>query len=190
MKTETIQDRSTPRAVRLRGTPGRKKEDNNMARGKILTLTIALGIASVLALIIGLASTEGILPKVRAGGGLSERSRPHGCSVDTLEGNYLFTASVLSRSDRPDPTYPRVAAGVRTFDGAGNLSQLATNSFGGAISHDVDVTGTYTLDSNCTGTMTIAGTRHWDIFVAEDGREGVGVTTTEGLIGSQTFKKP
>ena len=156
-----------------------------MAKRKILTLTITLGVASVLALIIGLASSAG----GQAGGGLSERSRHHECSVTTLRGDYLFTNRADSRSDRPDPRRPAVAAGVRTFDGEGNLSQLHTFSTGGVITRREVLTGTYTLDSDCTGTMTIAGTRHWDIFVAEDGSDGVGVQTDEGDIRSTTFRK-
>jgi hypothetical protein len=160
-----------------------------MARGKILTSTIALGVGSMLALISGLASSEGILPKVWAAGGLSERSSHHECSNATLQGDYLFTNRADSRSDQPDPRRPAVAAGVRTFDGAGNLSQLHTFSTGGVITRREVLTGTYTLDSDCTGTMTIAGTRHWDIFVAEDGSDGLGVQTDEGDIRSTTFRK-
>ncbi len=79
---------------------------------------------------------------------------------------------------------------MRTFDGAGNLSQVLTLSFGGEITRRLFNTGTYTLDSDCTGTMTIAGTNHWDIFVARDGSEGVGVRTDDGIIGALlTFKK-
>jgi hypothetical protein len=59
----------------------------------------------------------------------------------------------------------------------------------GVITRQVAATGIYTLDSNCIGTMTIAGVRNWDIYVAEDGSEGVAVNTKEGDITSQTFRK-
>ncbi len=160
-----------------------------MAKRKILTLTIALGVASMLALIIGLASSAGGGGKVQAGGGLSERSRHRECSAATLQGDYLFSATGYNRSDLPDPTLPDVAVGLRTFDGAGNLSQAFSSSHGGQIARGRGEMGTYTLDSDCTGTMTIAGTRHWDIFVAGDGGEGAGVGTTEGRIVSQTFRR-
>ena len=156
-----------------------------MARRKRLTLTIALGVASMLALIIGLASSAG----GQAGGGLSEGSKHRGCSEATLQGAYLFSARGDSPSDSPDPTLPIVVAGVRTFDGEGKLSQVNTVSMGGVITRQRPDTGTYTLDSNCIGTMTIAGVRNWDIYVAEDGSEGVGVSTNEGRITNQTFRK-
>ena len=167
----------------------RKMEDNNMAKRKILTLATALGVASVLALIIGLASSAG----GQAGGGLSERSRHHECSVATLEGVYLFTSREASPSGRPDPNRPFAAAGVRTFDGEGNIRQVATASRNGVISRRLEGTGSYTLDADCTGTMTSSGITqpvHWDIFVATDGSEGVAVRTDEGIISIGTFKKP
>jgi len=111
-----------------------------------------------------------------------------GCTLTTLQGTYLFTVRLDNRSDLPDPKLPGVVAGVRTFDGAGNLSQVASDSMGGVITQRIAATGTYTLDSDCIGTMTIRG-RPWDIFVAEDGSEGVATRTDDGTIAAQTFKK-
>ncbi len=111
-----------------------------------------------------------------------------GCTLATLQGTYLFTVRLDNRSDLPDPKRPGVVAGVRTFDGEGNLSQVASDSMGGVITQRIAATGTYTLDSDCIGTMTING-RPWDIYVAEDGGEGVGTRTDDGTIAAQTFKK-
>jgi hypothetical protein len=112
-----------------------------------------------------------------------------GCTLATLQGDYLVTVRLDNRSDASDPMLPQVGAGIRTFDGEGNLSQVASDSRGGTITRRIAATGTYTLDSNCMGTMTING-RHWDIYVAEDGSEGIGSRTDDGFIGSQTFKRP
>lgn len=117
------------------------------------------------------------------------------CTMVTLQGDYLFRVLNLSRSDRPDPRRPLVAAGVRTFDGEGNLSQVTTASAGGQITRRVVEVGTYTLDSDCTGIMAIRGTdgvvRNWDIFVATDGNEGVGTGTNTAVptIAQQTFNR-
>ncbi len=161
-----------------------------MAKRKMLRLTTTLGVASALALIIGVASSKGILPKAHAG----EDSRgKKGCSVATLQGDYLYSVRQDSRSDLTDPRLPLVAAGVRAYDGEGNLFQVGTVSRGGAITQHEVATGTYTLDSDCTGTMTIEAPgvrRHVDIFVATDGSEGAGIRTDDGLIQSQTFKRP
>jgi hypothetical protein len=138
-------------------------------------------LACTLTLLIGLphrAGSGGILPTVHAGG----------CSEATLQGAYLFIVREDNRSDLPDPRFPAAVAGQRAFDGAGKLSQVATVSRGGQIRRDIS-SGTYTLGSDCTGTMTIDEDRHWDIFVAGDGSEGAAVRTDEGNIGAQTFKK-
>jgi hypothetical protein len=52
----------------------------------------------------------------------------------------------------------------------------------------IAATGTYTVDSNCIGTMTIRG-RNWDMYVAQDGSEGVGTRTDDGTISAQTFNR-
>ncbi len=155
-----------------------------MVKRNLLTKTTTLSVVSVLALMVG----------GQAWG--SERSghHHHECSEDTLQGVYLFTATEPSPSDRPDSTRPFAAAGLLTFDGEGNMSAVASQSRNGAISQHVPATGTYTLDSDCTGTMTRIGPSgvpvHWDIFVAVDGSEGVAVRTDAGSIQIQTFKKP
>ena len=126
-------------------------------------------------------SNAGIVRSVQA-------QEEEGCTLATLQGTYLFTVRLDNHSDLPDPKLPGVVAGVRTFDGAGNLSQVASDSMGGVITQRIAATGTYTLDSDCIGTMTIRG-RPWDIFVAEDGSEGVATRTDQGTIAAQTFKK-
>lgn len=157
-----------------------------MVKRNLLTNTTTLGMMSVLALTIGLPSSKGILPKAHAG----EDSEKKECSLATLRGVYLFTSTEASPSDRPDPLKPFAAAGLRAFDGEGNISQVASFSQNGVITQHAVGTGTYTLDSDCTGTMTSAGRVHWDIFVATDGSEGVAVRTDDGNIGILTFKKP
>jgi hypothetical protein len=67
---------------------------------------------------------------------------------------------------------PTVAGG--TFDGDGNVSGFATSSAGGVIVRRAPVTATYTLDSDCTGTLTFeAAQAHWDIVVTREKREDV-----------------
>ncbi len=160
-----------------------------MATGRILTVTTVLGVVGLVAMAGGLSSTARGQGRNR-----SERNGQSGCSEATLQGNYLFSVRTEPLHDSTDPRYPGAAAGIRTFDGAGNLTQVATVNGGGQITHDVDLPGTYTLGVDCTGTMTINGTRNWDIFVAPDGSEGLAIAIGDGVttvaIASQTFKKP
>ena len=83
-------------------------------------------------------------------------------------------------------TYPRVFAGVATLDGAGNISGLETASRGGQINRRITFRGTYTLDSDCTG--TVAGDSNWDMFVSRDGSEGNLIRYDEGAIATRFIK--
>jgi len=50
---------------------------------------------------------------------------------------------------------PRTAVGIFTLDGAGNLTNgVATSSLNGSIV-DETYSGTYTVNSNCTGTFNV-----------------------------------
>jgi hypothetical protein len=72
------------------------------------------------------------------------------CSLARAAGNWAFTDSgtVLSVG-------PRDAVGTFTLDEAGNLNGVATSSLNGTIA-DETFFGTYTVNSNCTGTISIA----------------------------------
>ncbi len=80
-----------------------------------------------------------------------------GCSVATLQGEYLVTGRAVNPSGQSDPTFPRVMIAVWTFDGAGNMSGLNTTSEGGLIRRRALVAATYALDSDCNGTLTFLG---------------------------------
>ena len=142
----------------------------------------------ILVAVAGALIGGSVLRNSEAGSAHSVREQ-EGCTLATLQGNYLVTVRLDNRIDAPDPMLPQVAAGIRTFDGEGNLSQVLSDSQGGTIHQRIAAMGTYTLDSNCMGTMTING-RNWDIYVAEDGSEAVGTRTDDGTIGAQTFKRP
>ncbi|MFO1506135.1 MAG: hypothetical protein U1F23_03515 [Lysobacterales bacterium] len=74
---------------------------------------------------------------------------PH-CVLATLHGYYGFTLS----GKRPDGQVVGVA--MTYFDGRGSLSQTDnTNADSGVGPPDRPADGKYTLNSDCTGTMTI-----------------------------------
>ena len=141
----------------------------------IILRTVTIVLASMLVLGALVLRT----PKVQA---------RHGCSEATLQGEYLFNGRGDAPAYEHAPGLPIVFAGVRTFDGERNLSQVETISLGGSILRGHRDEGVYTLGADCTGTMTIAN-RNFDIFVNEDGSEGVAIGTDDGRVGSQTFKK-
>ena len=71
------------------------------------------------------------------------------------------------------------------FDGAGGVSASNTGSQGGVIFRDNSGKVSYTMNRDCTGTMTFVfaqGTLHWDIVVADNGKKILGILTEPGFV--------
>ena len=119
------------------------------------------------------------------------------CSVATLFGDYLFTGRAdaprydheAAEGNPPGP-FPRVFAGVYTFDGEGNMTGVASQSRGGVTVSKISVMATYTLDSECMGTITFhPQEQHFDIFIAQDGTEGNFIRVDAGTIATRTITR-
>src|SRR5207249_5012582 len=83
----------------------------------------------------------------------------HECSVATLYGDYLFTGSADAPTYGHTATFPRVFAGVYTFDGEGKMSGVASQTRGGQCTDalsgpctKIDLSATYTLAFEKTST--------------------------------------
>jgi len=101
------------------------------------------------------------------------------CTNATLEGDYGFNISGTR------PSAPMAGAPIETivgvamthFDGTGNLTQTDNihGSVNGSPAPDRPGTGTYTINANCTGTMTLsnqgAPTLTLRIVVVDNGNE-------------------
>ena len=111
------------------------------------------------------------------------------CTLATLRGTYLVTARLDAPSYAPVPGVPQVVGGLRTFDGAGNISGPVTVNGGGIILQGTNSPGVYMLKADCTGTMINAGIRHYDIYVAPDGSLLVGIRTDPGVVEIVKFKR-
>ncbi len=114
----------------------------------------------------------------------------HECSVATLFGDYLFTGSADAPMYEHIATFPRVFAGVYTFDGEGNMSGVASQSRGGVTVSKILVKATYTLDSECMGTITFhPDEQHFDMFIARDGNDGNFIRVDQGTIATRTITR-
>jgi hypothetical protein len=112
------------------------------------------------------------------------------CSVATLFGDYLFTGSADAPMYEHIATFPRVFAGVYTFDGEGNMSGVASQSRGGVTVSKILVKATYTLDSECMGTITFhPDEQHFDMFIARDGNDGNFIRVDQGTIATRTITR-
>ena len=122
--------------------------------------------------------------------GFALADQDHECSVATLFGDYLFTGSADAPMYEHIATFPRVFAGVYTFDGEGNMSGVASQTRGGVTVSKILVKATYTLDSECMGTITFhPDEQHFDMFIARDGNDGNFIRVDQGTIATRTITR-
>jgi hypothetical protein len=114
------------------------------------------------------------------------------CNLGSLQGRFVFTGRGFIEAVQPD--VQRVHYGIFVFDGAGNFTGKQSSSRGGKIGRE-KLEGTYTLDADCTGTMTFGGIMnpssqvHWDLYVTEDHKRGHIIRMDEGNMAVRSFEK-
>jgi hypothetical protein len=114
------------------------------------------------------------------------------CSKSTLRGLYVFNPSgfdIVAGSAQPTAVFELI-----DFMGNGNLNTpKATVSANGAIFHASDVPGTYTVASDCTGTLTFnpmgAPPIHFDLFVAFHGSQAYMIRTDPDTVLQGTAER-
>ena len=119
-------------------------------------------------------------------GGGSQNNKPPVVvpSAASLMGNYTFTA----QGTEDDGDY--FVAGTFTADGKGNISAgLADYNLPGGVDSAVELTGTYTITSNGSGTISLtdnAGTQ--DSFQIAPGATGVYAVSAFDTTGTGTLQ--
>ena len=106
--------------------------------------------------------------KVRSSFAPNLHAKHRGCSVDTLEGDYVWRFNRLNVASGAR----RDALGVMSFDGAGNVSAVVTFNDDGISTLRVPRSGTYVVDADCTGTLLLDGVNYWDLVLTDDASEG------------------
>ena len=81
---------------------------------------------------------------------------------------------------------PISAAGEITYDGQGNSIATVTLSVNGTIHSGVTVTGTYTVNSDCTGSHSESDGAHYDFVVTPDGNTASWIEVDSGTVVSGT----
>ena len=113
------------------------------------------------------------------------KAEDKGCSNETLRGTFAYTSTGYITAP-PDFAGPFAETGTQTFDGRGGTTAAVMSSQNGNIL-PLTVTGTYTVNPDCTGTMTlqvspIAVTVDVS-FVIDDGGNGFqAIETDAGLV--------
>jgi hypothetical protein len=110
-----------------------------------------------------------------------------GCSDAVLTGNYAFKLSVLdspgnARNFNPGVTR-EMAAGVLTFNGSGTLSASYTLNYEEVVTVVQGDKGTYTVNSDCTGSFTdsTAGL-DFNIVIVNGGAELFAIQSDTGYV--------
>lgn len=115
------------------------------------------------------------------------------CSSSILRRQYIFTGRGFI--EPLAPTVQRAHSGIYIFDGISNVSGKETSSRSGQVAREQTLKGTYTLSSDCSGTMTMVSLAdpklrtHYDIFVTEDGRKARMIRTDPGSMALRTLEK-
>ena len=89
------------------------------------------------------------------------------CSEATLDGRYLFgyDGFVIKGNDK----VPFAIAGYEVYDGNGHVKGVATTNVNGKITSKEPFSGTYTVKTDCTGTVRYTDGTQFDQFIAPDG---------------------
>jgi hypothetical protein len=88
---------------------------------------------------------------------------------------------------------PLSEQGRQTFDGMGNTDGAATLSANGNI-RNVTVQGTYVVNSDCTGSMTLSvapfgSTVPLDFVIDDDGAELRAIVSNGGAVETRVYRK-
>ncbi|MFL6545162.1 MAG: hypothetical protein ACJ8LM_08305 [Candidatus Udaeobacter sp.] len=97
-------------------------------------------------------------------------SRGASCGVYTLRGSYLFATHGWNIVG--GVAVPKAIVEGIDLNGDGTLvSPFATVSINGTIIHSSGSLGTYTVNTDCTGTLSFTGGASFDIFVEPNGKQ-------------------
>src|SRR5271165_1005421 len=146
-------------------------------------LKTSIGAAGMLMMFAGLALAQEQSGKVKE------------CSNATLHGSFGYTSTgtlLASIPGLPPPLAgPFAEVGRQTFDGKGNTDATATLSANGNIVK-VTIAGAYTVNPDCTGTMTLnvsplGAIVHADLVIGGDGAELRAIVSDSGVVESRVY---
>lgn len=155
---------------------------------RTLSVLLAFTFSGILLVVVTTSKSKHSVPTVYASSG---------CSVATLNADYAFTDSGFAHPREAGivpqaPEVPVAAVGVLMFDGAGNVSfpNLTLQINGSSVINSSSAgTGSYTVNSDCTGSISItsgsvAGV-DFNMVIIGGGTEVFGTLTSPG--NTQTF---
>jgi hypothetical protein len=117
------------------------------------------------------------------------------CTNETLKGDYGFILTGIRPTGPGAPQVAVVGTALTTFNGDGTLTQfdnINVNSPASPLQPDRPGTGTYNLNLDCSGTMTLTAggmTLTLSIVVVDHGREVRTAVVTPNVIVTSNGRK-
>lgn len=100
--------------------------------------------------------------------GYAQQKNQTACTLATLNGLYVFDASGYNIVNQVPQ--PKAVVEFLDFKGDGTLTSKATVSLDGVIHSGIAGSGSYTVNQDCTGSLTFNGSGFtFDLFVAPNG---------------------
>ena len=125
---------------------------------------------------IGLCITVGLLTVQH--GYAEEKEHEPTCTLKTLKGRYLFALQGWRLPPAVTELTPSNAAGFHIFNGDGTGTDIVTFRRNGVTLLENFVTPTsYTVDADCTGSITVTDGPTFDIFIAPNGESFAEIVT-------------
>lgn len=124
-----------------------------------------------------------------------ESTKVKGCSKASLQGSFGYSSVGTLLDSYVPPPYagPFGEVGRQTFDGKGHTEAAASTSSNGNYAK-VTVEGTYTVNADCTGAMTLNVSPfdsivHADFVLSDDGAEIRAIVSDAGLVETRVYRK-
>jgi hypothetical protein len=134
-----------------------------MSKARLFRSVLALGVVALI--------TQISLPRAQA----YDLSSLNGSYADSSSGFFPISPGGPPRPVPIGAYGPFYSAGLWTFDGAGGVTGRLVFNFGGGYivgdNWDLNLTGTYTVNANGTGTMTFAEIRRRHFVIGAGGNE-------------------
>ena len=121
---------------------------------------------------------------------IKRHARVRGCTLATLKGQFLFAdAGTLLPPFVPEPTLSAYA-GFHVFNGDGTGTDVITGRAGGQIVLDNVVSPiSYSVNRDCTGSLTVIGGPTFGLFIAIDGESIATIATGPGSFGANISQR-
>ena len=123
------------------------------------------------AIAIGIGITMGLIP-VEPGYAADKEHEPT-CTLETLQGRYLFANSGVLLPPSfgvTEPTSAANAAGFYIFHGDSTVTTIATAVINGdTVLENAVIPSSYTVNADCTGTLTVPNGPSFGMFIAPNG---------------------